>query len=177
MSRCVVLDRDGVINHNSAAYIKTPKECIPIPGSLEAIARLNQAGITVLVATNQSGIARGFFDEPMLTAIHKHLFAQLKAVGGFIHALRYCPHGPWESCTCRKPLPGLLHQLKALGFALHQDTPFVGDAPSDWACAHQFGCLSVGIGQATDPQHKPSLRFPDLAAFVDFWLKKDKPHG
>ena len=107
----IILDRDGVINEDSDAFIKSPQEFIPLPGSLEAIARLNAAGYRVAVATNQSGIARGLFDRATLDAMHQKLDTLLAAVGGHIDALVYCPHAPDAGCDCRKPRPGLLQQI------------------------------------------------------------------
>ena len=107
----VVLDRDGVINQDSDAYIKSPEEWIPIPGSLEAIARLNHAGIQVAVASNQSGIGRGLFAIEDLNAMHAKLQRLLARVGGHVDAIFFCPHTPDAGCNCRKPRPGLLHAI------------------------------------------------------------------
>src|SRR5689334_22262237 len=105
--KLIILDRDGVINYDSPYYIKTPEEWQPIPGSLEAIALLKQADYTVVVATNQSGLARGLYDEPLLTAIHEKMLNACKAFGGTIDKIYYCPHHPDEHCFCRKPKPGM----------------------------------------------------------------------
>ena len=99
--KLIILDRDGVINFDSDEFIKNPDEFIPIPGSLQAIARLNQAGYTVVVATNQSGIARGYFSEATLQQIHEKLTDLLNQAGGKIEAIYYCPHGPDDHCDCR----------------------------------------------------------------------------
>ena len=109
MGQIVILDRDGVINEDSSAFIKSPAEWRPIPGSLEAIARLNRAGYQVVVATNQSGVGRGLFDIRTLTAIHQRMRQALAAVGGRIDAIFFCPHAPEAECACRKPAPGLFH--------------------------------------------------------------------
>src|SRR3989442_4882095 len=109
--KLIVLDRDGVINHDSAQFIKSPDEWRPIPGSLEAIARLNHAGYRVVVATNQSGIGRGLFDMATLNAIHDKMHRMLALVGGRIDAVFYCPHTSDAGCDCRKPKPAMLKEI------------------------------------------------------------------
>ncbi|MDX1335709.1 MAG: D-glycero-beta-D-manno-heptose 1,7-bisphosphate 7-phosphatase, partial [Gammaproteobacteria bacterium] len=111
--KLIVLDRDGVINYDSDDYIKSVDEWIPLPGSLEAITRLNRAGYTVAVATNQSGIARGYYDLDALQAMHRKMKSGLEELGGELGMIAYCPHGPDDSCDCRKPLPGMLNQIAA----------------------------------------------------------------
>ena len=111
MPRLIILDRDGVINQDSDDYIKSVAEFIPIPGSLKAIAQLCQAGYSVMVATNQSGIARGLFTLETLEAMHNKLQLLLAPLGGKIEQFYYCPHGPDEHCTCRKPKPGMIIQI------------------------------------------------------------------
>ena len=108
----VVLDRDGVINRESADFIKTPDEWIPLPGSLEAIARLTRAGYPVSVATNQSGVGRGLFDRDALDAIHDKMRRAVESAGGDLAGIFFCPHAPDEGCDCRKPEPGLLRQIE-----------------------------------------------------------------
>ncbi|MCP3851965.1 MAG: D-glycero-beta-D-manno-heptose 1,7-bisphosphate 7-phosphatase [Gammaproteobacteria bacterium] len=119
MSALIILDRDGVINQDSDNYIKSVDEFIPIPGSLEAIAQLCHAGFSVMVATNQSGIARNFFSLDTLNAMHEKLQALLAPLGGKIEAFYFCPHGPDDHCHCRKPLPGMINQI-AKDFSLTQ---------------------------------------------------------
>src|ERR1700756_2041337 len=109
--KLIVLDRDGVINYDSDQYIKSPEEWRPIPGSLEAIARLNHAGFRVVVATNQSGLGRGLFDMATMVAINEKLHKTLAHVGGRIDAVFYCPHTADSDCDCRKPKPGLLTEI------------------------------------------------------------------
>src|SRR4249919_2394740 len=109
--KLIVLDRDGVINHDSAQFIKSPDEWRPIPGSLEAIARLNHAGFRVVIATNQSGIGRGLFDMATLNAIHEKMHRALAQVGGRIDALFYCPHSEESKCECRKPKTAMLQEI------------------------------------------------------------------
>lgn len=108
----VVLDRDGVINHDSADYIKSPEEWLPIDGSIEAIAALSNAGFKIYVATNQSGLARGLFSKAQLDGMHEKMHTLVKAAGGTIEQVFYCPHHPDENCACRKPATGLLDQLE-----------------------------------------------------------------
>ena len=129
--KLVILDRDGVINHDSASYIKSPEEWKPIAGSLEAIALLNQAGYRVLVATNQSGIGRGLFDMATLNAIHDKMHRALSLVGGRVDGIFYCPHAQDAGCACRKPRPGLLDEIaKRFGVSL-DGVPFIGDSLRD----------------------------------------------
>jgi len=133
--KLIVLDRDGVINEDSDAYIKSPEEWIPIPGSLESIAKFNRAGYIVVVATNQSGIARGYFDLETLSAIHKKMDDALTQYGGRVDAVFYCPHGPTAKCECRKPKPGLLWDISSR-FEMHMDdVPVIGDSLRDLQAA------------------------------------------
>jgi D-glycero-D-manno-heptose 1,7-bisphosphate phosphatase len=168
----VILDRDGVINADSPAYVRSPAEFVPLPGSLEAIARLNDAGVRVAVATNQSGLARGLFDQSTLDAIHARLHELVRGVGGRIEAIACCPHGPEDGCSCRKPRAGLLEQIgRELGVELG-GAPFVGDSERDLEAALAAGCEPVlvrtGNGLKTE-RALTSIRcrvFEDLAAFV-----------
>jgi D-glycero-D-manno-heptose 1,7-bisphosphate phosphatase len=161
--RYVLLDRDGVINLDSDDFIKSPEEWIPIEGSLEAIALLNQQGYEVVVISNQSGIARGLFDEAMLTKIHDKMHRLLAEKGGEIAAIYYCPHGPESSCNCRKPKPGLLEQ-----FALEKNVDlnsvyFIGDSLRDIQAAQAVGAdpilVKTGKGQKT-LSNNPNLNIP-----------------
>ncbi|NNM58576.1 MAG: D-glycero-beta-D-manno-heptose 1,7-bisphosphate 7-phosphatase [Legionellales bacterium] len=129
--KLIILDRDGVINFDSPDYIKSPDEWIPIPGSLEAIVKLNQAGYTVTVATNQSGVGRGLYSPSVLAAIHQKLQLQLAALGGKIDFFAVCPHSPDENCRCRKPLPGLLLQISEHYHCSLANIPVVGDSYRD----------------------------------------------
>jgi D-glycero-D-manno-heptose 1,7-bisphosphate phosphatase len=166
----IILDRDGVINHDPTGYIKSPDEWNPIAGSLEAIARFNRAGFKVLVATNQSGIGRGLYDADALTKIHDKLFQMLALVGGEIEEVFFCPHHPDDQCQCRKPLPGLFEQMQekyAINFA---ETFFIGDSIGDVRAAQAVGCkpalVMTGNGKKTLAQN-PELgsipQFRDLA--------------
>ena len=141
--KLVILDRDGVINHDSASYIKSPEEWKPIPGSLEAIALLNQAGYRVLVATNQSGIGRGLFDMATLNAIHDKMHRALSLVGGRVDGIFYCPHANDAGCACRKPRPGLLDEIsKRFGVSL-DGVPFIGDSLRDLQAGAAVGAQPV----------------------------------
>ena len=184
-TKLVILDRDGTINQDSDDYIKSPEEWIPLPGALEAIARLNHAGWQVVVASNQSGLGRGLFDMATLNAMHAKMNKLLTAVGGRIDAVFFCPHGPEDQCNCRKPLPGLLEQIgERLGIDL-KGTHVVGDSLRDLQAGVAVGCqphlVHTGKGAAFQGQALPStfpshtLTHADLAGFVD-WLLDEKPH-
>ena len=134
-SPIIILDRDGVINEDSDNYIKSPAEWRPIPGSLEAMARLTQAGYRIAVCTNQSGIARGYYDLATLNAMHEKMRALLTPLGGRVDAIFYCPHGPDDHCDCRKPLPGLLHQVAERFQIKLTGAPVVGDSLRDLQAA------------------------------------------
>ena len=105
--KLVILDRDGTINQDSPDYVKTPDEWVPLPGAIDAIARLNHAGWHVVIASNQSGLGRGLFDVSTLNAMHTKMHGLLAAAGGRVDAVFYCPHSPSDACLCRKPEPGL----------------------------------------------------------------------
>lgn len=133
--KLVILDRDGVINVDSDRFIKTPEEWRAIPGSLEAIARLNQQGFRVAVATNQSGIGRGLLDMAAFNAINEKMTRQLAHVGGRIDAIFFCPHAADAHCKCRKPKPGMLLEIGKRFNADLRDVPVVGDALRDLQAA------------------------------------------
>lgn len=169
--KLVILDRDGVINHDSDQYIKSPEEWKPIPGSLAAIARLNQAGYRVVVATNQSGIGRGLFETDTLIAIHEKMNKALALVGGRLDAIFFCPHTNEDQCDCRKPRPGMLREIAARFNADLAGVPAIGDSLRDLKAAAAAGAQPVlvltGKGRKTvdDPGMPPdTLVFPDLAA-------------
>lgn len=143
--KLIILDRDGVINKESKDYIKNPTEWIPIAGSLEAIADLTRAGYTICVATNQSGVGRGYFDLAMLNNIHKALFDAVAKHGGKIHKIYFCPHAPTESCNCRKPKTGMVEQIAAdFNITLPElskfDPIFIGDSLRDLQLGLATGC-------------------------------------
>lgn len=170
--KLLILDRDGVINQDSDAYIKSVEEWIPIPGSIEAIAQLSRAGWTVAVATNQSGVARGYYPLETLDAMHARLRELVAEQGGEVGLIVHCPHGPNDGCDCRKPKPGMLKQIAA-----HYGVPlvgvwFVGDSSGDLEAAQAVDCQPVlvrtGKGETTLAKGLPgnTLLFDDLAAIA-----------
>ncbi len=175
--KLIILDRDGVINFDSDKFIKSPDEWKPIPGSLEAVARLNQNGYRVVVASNQSGVGRGLFDMATLNAIHAKMHKALAQFGGRIDAVFYCPHAADSQCGCRKPRAGLFSQI---GERFHVDlagVPAVGDSLRDLEAAAEVGCQPVlvetGKGRKTrDVGGLPegTRIFSNLAEAVDFIL-------
>jgi len=177
-SKLVILDRDGVINFDSDDFIKSVDEWIPLPGSLEAMARLTQAGWTVTVATNQSGLARGLYDEAALHAMHQKMRDLLATHGGRVDYLVYCPHGPNEASTCRKPLPGMYEEIAAHFACSLQGVPVIGDSLRDLQAAVAVDArpmlVRTGKGERTlaaggIPQATPV--FDDLAAAVNALLQ------
>lgn len=170
----VVLDRDGVINEDSDAYIKSPDEWHAIPGSIEAVARLKRQGHTVVVATNQSGIGRGYYDLATLEAIHQKMHALINAEGVCLDGVYFCPHHPDDSCDCRKPLPGMFKQIAADFHVDWSQAVTVGDSWRDLQAARAVGCPGVlvrtGKGQRTLSQQADVSSIPvydNLAAWVD----------
>ena len=169
-AKLIILDRDGVINYDSDQFIKSPDEWRPIPGSLEAIARLNHAGFRVVVATNQSGLGRGLFDMATMIAINDKLHKAVAHVGGRIDAVFYCPHTADSDCDCRKPKPGLLHEIgQRFGVDL-TGVPCIGDSLRDLLAAQAVGAQPIlvlsGKGEKTLREGNfPSntVIFPDLA--------------
>jgi D-glycero-D-manno-heptose 1,7-bisphosphate phosphatase len=159
----IILDRDGVINEDSDAYIKSPDEWIPIPGSLEAIASLKRRGFQIAVLTNQSGIARGLFDLSTLEKIHAKMVAAIEAAGGGIDALFYCPHGPEDNCDCRKPRSGLFQAFQAQYQVDLANVPAIGDSLRDLQAAEAVGAspmlVETGKGRKTIKRH-PELDVP-----------------
>lgn len=151
--KLVILDRDGVINFDSAEYIKSPDEWKPIPGSLEAIARLNHDGYHVVVATNQSGIGRGLFEVAALNAIHDKMHKALAHAGGRVDAVFFCPHAQEANCKCRKPKPGLLEEIGHRFNTELDGVPCIGDSLRDLEAAAQVGgqpiLVLTGKGQQT----------------------------
>ena len=151
--KLVILDRDGTINQDSEQYIKSPAEWKPIPGSLEAIARLTQDGWRVVVATNQSGIARGLFDMSTLNAIHAEMHRAVAQAGGRIDAIFFCPHAADSNCECRKPKPGLLREIASRLDVELEGVPMIGDALRDVEAAAAVGAkpylVLTGKGRKT----------------------------
>lgn len=165
MNKLIILDRDGVINRDSMEYIKSPDEFVFLPGSIQAIVRLNQAGYTVAVATNQSGISRGFYDETILAAIHDKMHMHVEAAGGDIAFTAYCPHMPDAGCACRKPQPGLLHMIsKQLGQSL-EHAVMVGDRITDILVAKAAGVRPMMV-LSPMTNHTQLVNFPDVPQFA-----------
>ncbi|HAT33135.1 MAG TPA: D-glycero-beta-D-manno-heptose-1,7-bisphosphate 7-phosphatase [Janthinobacterium sp.] len=180
--KLIILDRDGVINHDSSEFIKSPAEWLPIAGSLEAIARLNQAGYRVVVASNQSGIARELFDMTILNAIHQKMHALAQQVGASIDAIFFCPHAAKDLCDCRKPKPGMFHEISQRYKVSLKGVPTIGDSLRDLQAGYESGCapflVLTGKGDKTreDGGLPPGTQvFPDLAATVNHLLKTAPP--
>lgn len=176
--KLIILDRDGVINHDSPEFIKSPAEWMPIPGSLEAIARLNQAGYRVVIASNQSGIARELFDIATLNAIHQKMHASAQLVGADIDAIFFCPHAAVDNCDCRKPKNGMFEEISKRFKLSLKGVPTVGDSLRDLQAGFISGCVPylvlTGKGEktyATGGLPPGTQVFPDLASMVDAFLK------
>ena len=175
--KLIILDRDGVINQDSDDFIKSPDEWIPIAGSLEAIARLNQADYRVVVCTNQSGIARGKFNIMTLNAIHQKMHAAAQAVGADIDAVFFCPHAADDNCDCRKPKAGMLESIAKRFDVSLKGVPTIGDSLRDLQAGFVVGCkpylVRTGKGEKTCEKGglpPGTMTFPNLAAVVDHLL-------
>jgi len=179
-ARLIILDRDGVINYDSEQFIKSPDEWRPIPGSLEAIARLNHAGFRVVVATNQSGLGRGLFDMATLIAIHEKMHKALAACGGRVDAIFFCPHTADSNCDCRKPKAGMFDEIaRRFGVGL-TGVPCVGDGERDLQAAEASQAQPIlvltGKGEKTLREGnfpKNTVIFPDLAFAASALLSGD----
>ena len=184
--KLVILDRDGTINEDRDDYVKSVDEWLPVPGALEAIARLNHAGWHTVIATNQSGLARGLFDMAALNAIHARMNRELAEVGGRIDAIFFCPHGPDDGCRCRKPLPGLFETIgERYGVDL-AETHMIGDSLRDLQAGASAGCrphlVRTGKGARLDEAELlavqsavPNARVhADLAAFAHELLHEER---
>ena len=180
-SRTIVLDRDGVINQDSSSYIKNAEEWIPIRGSISAVAKLHQANFRVIIASNQSGLARGYFDEAALARMDEKMNLMVEDAGGMISAIFYCPHSPDAGCSCRKPKTGLLKRAEIeLGISLAGDY-FVGDSLKDLQAASSFNMKPIlvrtGNGRQTELSLSKKIKdktftFNDLESAVNWILKK-----
>ncbi|MFV0370210.1 MAG: D-glycero-beta-D-manno-heptose 1,7-bisphosphate 7-phosphatase [Azonexus sp.] len=182
--KLIILDRDGVINQDSAQYIKSPEEWKPIPGSLEAIVHLKQNGYRVVVATNQSGIGRGLFDMDTLNRMHVKMQRALGELGGRLDAIFYCPHTADAECDCRKPKPGMLLRIADTFHADLSGVPVIGDSLRDLQAGTAAGgqpiLVLTGKGAKTrDAGDLPenTLIFADLAAAVDHLLREPAGKG
>lgn len=185
--KLVILGRDGILNQYREDHVKEPSEWTPVPGAMEAVARLNHAGWHVVIATNQAGIGRGMIDMASLNAVHAHMMRTLAMQGGRLDAVFLCPHTPEDHCDCRKPLPGLMLDIgRRYGVDLTQ-VPLVGDTPRDMLAARAAGCqphlLRSGRGAVLDDAQLQQLlaQVPglqvhdDLSAFADYLLQREQP--
>ncbi|MBX3599645.1 MAG: D-glycero-beta-D-manno-heptose 1,7-bisphosphate 7-phosphatase [Rubrivivax sp.] len=184
-TKLVILGRDGILNEYREAHVTAPEEWVPVPGALEAVARLNHAGWHVVVATNQAGIGRGMIDMAAINAVHAHMNQQLMAQGARVDAVFFCPHTPEEGCDCRKPRPGMLLDIgRRYGVDL-RGVPLVGDTLRDLQAAVAAGCephlvlsgRAAGLGdeqlRQTISQVPGTRVHADLAAFADFLMQRD----
>jgi len=160
----LIVDRDGVINEDSDNYIRALEDWNPIPGSIEAIADLSRAGFRIAIATNQSGLSRGFFTLDTLEEIHARLCQLVEEEGGSIAGIFYCPHLPDEGCRCRKPATGLLQAIEAELGESAVGAYFIGDSLKDLQAAVSHGCLPVLVktGKGTDTLALLEADNPDL---------------
>jgi len=181
VARLIVLDRDGVINYDSDQFIKSPEEWRPVPGSVEAIARLNHAGYRVVVATNQSGIGRGLFDMAMLNTIHEKMHKALAHAGARVDAIFFCPHTADSKCECRKPRAGMLIEIGKRFNTELTGVPCIGDSLRDLQAAETVGAQPIlvltGKGEKTlrdgnFPQN--TVIYPDLAFAVSALLASER---
>ncbi len=184
--RLAILDRDGVINEDAADYIRTPEKWVPIPGSLEAIARLCRAEYRVVIVTNQSGVGRGLYTLDMMNKINMRMFELINQKGGEIDAVLFCPHAPDAGCECRKPKPGMFHELARRLKVNLTGIPAVGDSARDLEAAVAAGARPVLVRTGKGARTVEAIRdgdnerlkqvpvFDDLAAFVDHHLLDDE---
>jgi len=170
----IILDRDGVINEDSDEFIKSPSEWQPLRGSLEAIARLHRAGWQVVVATNQSGVARKLFSLDTLARIHETMHHRVIETGGMIDAVFFCPHGPSDGCDCRKPKPGMFHDIAERLRVDLRGVPAIGDSLRDIQAAEAAGATPIlvktgkGFGTVSNPELGPGVAvFDDLYSAVN----------
>ncbi len=165
----VILDRDGVINRDSDAFVKSPAEWLPLPGSIDAIAALSNAGFTVTVASNQSGLARGLFDRAALRAMHRKFRRLVNAAGGHVDRIVVCPHGPNDGCSCRKPLPGLLLRLAKHYETALDSVPVIGDSTRDLEAAKAAGAAPILVRTGNGTRTEASLpdALSDVAVYDD----------
>jgi D-glycero-D-manno-heptose 1,7-bisphosphate phosphatase len=186
-TRLVIVDRDGTLNEPRDDHVKTPEEWVPLPGALEAIARLNQAGWHVVIATNQSGLGRGLLDMSAMNAVHQVMNARLSQLGGRIDAVFFCPHAPEDQCRCRKPLPGLFEDIaERMGVDL-DEVYAVGDNVRHLQAAQAAGChthlVRTGRSEGLDGAALAALLaqvggtvgvHDDLAAFAEQLLGAER---
>ncbi|MEN9383756.1 MAG: hypothetical protein RI959_466 [Pseudomonadota bacterium] len=181
--KLIVLDRDGTLNMEPEDYLRAPEDWVPMPGALEAVARLNQGGWKVVIASNQSGLGRGLFDVATLNGVHARMHKLLAAVGGRVEAVFFCPHAPEDGCDCRKPAPGLFQQIMSRMGVLPAQVLAVGDSVRDAQAAAAAGCEAHLVLTGQSAQHRlggfieglpEGTRIHlDLSAFADFVLARD----
>lgn len=183
-TKLVILDRDGTINYDRDDYVKSTDEWQPLPGAMEAIARLNHSGWHVVIASNQSGLGRGLFDVGTLNLMHEKMNKLLAAQGGRVDAIFYCPHTPEDRCLCRKPLSGLFQQIGERYAMPLKGVPAVGDSLRDLQASVELGCephlVLTGKGEQYRYVELPddfppnTVTHTDLSAFVDWLLNKEQ---
>ena len=178
--KLVILDRDGVINFDSDHFIKSPAEWKPIPGSIEAIAKLFQAGFRIVIATNQSGVGRSLFEMDTLNAIHEKMHKAVAAAGGRIDAIFFCPHAEDDHCNCRKPKTGMFKRISECFNVQLDEVPAIGDSLRDLQAASASGCQPIlvltGKGEKTQSEGglpPNTVVFKDLATVAE-WLLEDQ---
>lgn len=171
--KVIVLDRDGVINHDSDLYIKSPEEWVPIAGSLDAISKLNKY-FKVAIATNQSGIGREYYDEQTLTAMHEKMLALLSQYDGTIDHIEHCPHHPDYDCDCRKPKTLMLENISDKFGCEPSEMIFIGDSSSDYECANNFGCdfILVLTGKGLKTLEKLAGKALQVEKSLSKWVAK-----
>ena len=185
-TKLVILGRDGILNEYREGHVTAPEEWVPVPGALEAVSRLNHAGWHVVVATNQSGIGRGMIDMNTVNLVHAHMHQLLQAHGARLDAVFFCPHTPEDNCDCRKPKPGLMHDIGLRYGVDLSHVPMVGDTERDLLAAQAAGCqphlVQSGRASGLGPDQVQALlavvpsghAHADLGAFADFLLQHDE---
>ena len=180
--KLIILDRDGVINRDSDSYVKCAAEWLPLPGSIEAIGKLTQAGYAIAIATNQSGLSRGLFGLDELEEMHQKMRHLVESVGGHIDGIFYCPHRPEDHCQCRKPASGLFKAIAEDFSTSLEGVPVVGDSLRDLQAGLKFGCTPILVRTGKGVRSESALRaesdsllnraavFDDLAAVVTHLL-------
>jgi D-glycero-D-manno-heptose 1,7-bisphosphate phosphatase len=186
ITKLVILGRDGILNEYREGHVTAPEEWQPVPGALDAVARINHAGWHTVVATNQSGVGRGMIDMSAVNTVHAHMHQMLQAQGGRIDAVFFCPHTPEDDCDCRKPRPGLMLDIgRRYGVDLSH-VPMVGDTARDLIAAQAAGCephlVLSGRAAGLSPEQVEALlqqvpsahAHASLGAFADFLLRRDQ---
>lgn len=183
--KLIILGRDGILNRFREDHVKEPSEWEPIPGALEAVAKLNHAGWHVVIATNQAGIGRGMIDMSAVNAVHLHMMKMLAGKGGRLDAVFFCPHTRDDGCDCRKPLPGMMHDIAQRYGADLSQVPMVADTQRDLEAAQAAGCpphlvKSGRAGQATEAEVAQwaaavpgTVVHEDLASFASYLLQQE----